>query len=455
MVGYTTTVTDMTPAKQRRDAGTGGLYQDANGYWTAAVELPPGRDGRRRRKVIRSKSKSVAAQKLRETRKELDRAGDLPTSSPTLAQWLRLWLKQNVQPYRKPRTYETYEGYVETHIIPAIGHVRLDKLTADDVRRLHKSMDTSSTTKLHAHRYLSKALKDAEREGRVPRNVAALVDAPRKAVSSRGALTPADARKLLANSVDDPARFVRLCVEFLGGLRQSERLGLTREAVDLTTGTITVSWQLQRLRWSHGCEDDPTPKRGKVWACGRKRAGSCPQRRMSIPDGHEAVQAHGGLWLTRPKSRAGWRVIPMAAPLAEAMRRYLPTVDDHPLGLVFTQGGAPIGHPEDGRQWHAMVAEAGLPKVDQHSARHTCNSLLADLGVPAHVRIRILGHAAESSNEPYTHATDQAARDAVALLGDLLLPAKGEQGSEPGAVLGVVEGDDLAVEVNDHTDGFR
>lgn len=39
------------------------------------------------------------------------------------------------------------------------------------------------------------------------------------------------------------------------GLRQGEALGLLWRRVDLGAGVLRVAWQLQQLRWQHGCDD--------------------------------------------------------------------------------------------------------------------------------------------------------------------------------------------------------
>src|SRR5690606_8549644 len=254
----------------------------------------------------------------REAKKDLERAGDLATSSPTLEQWMNQWLDRIAAPRLKPNTLVAYRGSVTRYIVPSIGKVRLDKLTPQHVRKMHDyaRQGRSSTTALQAHRVLAKALTDAEREGRVTRNVATLVDAPAKAHAVREALNADEARTLLLSVAEDPQQAAMWSVALLAGLRQGERLGLTRDAIDLDEGIITVSWQLQRLKWEHGCGG----------TCGKKRAGSCPQRKVDIPAGQEAHRIHGGLWHLRPKSRAGWRQVPIAPLLHEVLTRYL---DDH------------------------------------------------------------------------------------------------------------------------------
>jgi len=405
----------VTSKTARRDAGSGGLYQRADGLWVAALTLPD-RDGRRRRKTVSHRTKEGAAKKLKALRSELDRAGDLPTSSPTLATWMETWLQRIAAPRLKPNTLTTYRGQVDRYIVPAIGKVRLDKLTPAHVRRLHDYIidgGRSSTTALQAHRILSKALTDAMREGKVTRNVATLIDAPRKAVVNRGALTADQARTLLLSVAKDPHAAASWSVALLAGLRQGERLGLTREAVDLDAGIITVSWQLQRLRWQHGC----SPK------CGRKRGADCPQRHITIPHGQEARQVHGALWLTRPKSRAGWRQVPIASQLHGILTIYLDAFPPGDEGLIFTRPDRhPIDPSDDAEAWDRALKAAGLPDVPLHSARHTTATLLHELQVPDQTRIRILGHSSATVTAGYTHVSGPEMADAMARLGALVVP---------------------------------
>ena len=401
----------------RREKGTGSVFQRADGMWIARIDLPA-EGTRRRRKQVARKRKDDAVRALREMRKELDRTGDLPTASPTVASWMDQWFARVAAPTLKPRTAATYRSYIDRYIAPSIGRTRLDKLTVAHVYRMHEAMDAqglSSTTALQAHRILAKSLGDAEREGRVGRNVAALATAPRKRHAVRPALTSAQAATLLQSVADDPHQAARWSLALLAGLRQGEALGLTADALDLRAGLLTVSWQIQRLKWEHGCE-----KRGERWSCGKVRAGSCPQRHVPIPHDQEATEV-AGLWLTRPKSRAGWREVPTVGVLHEVLTRYLDTVPLGMSGLILHRAdGRPIDPAQDTKAWDAALRKAGLPDVPLHSARHTCSSLLAELGVPEHIRMQILGHSSATVTRGYTHLTGAEAADAMGRLSALL-----------------------------------
>lgn len=402
----------MSPA--RREKGTGSVFQRADGMWIARLDLPS--DGtRRRRKQVARKSKGAAITALREMRAELDRTGDLPTASPTLGQWLETWFTRIASPTLKPRTAATYRSYIDQHIVPALGRVRLDKLTVAHVYRLHQAMGDkglSSTTTLQAHRILGKALGDAEREGHVGRNVASIATAPRKRLAVRPALTADEALTLLRSVADDAYEAPRWSLALLAGLRQGEALGLTVDELDLTRGVLTVAWQVQRLTWSHGCGKRP---------CGRKRGGSCPQRVMRVPEDQEAVEVDGGLWMTRPKSRAGWREVPVVGILHEVLSRHLALTPPGMAGLVLHRpDGRPIDPRDDSHAWDAALKRAGLPDVPLHSARHTCASLLAELGIREDIRMQILGHSSATVTRGYTHLTGREATEAMGRLSALL-----------------------------------
>lgn len=410
----------MADKKPRRAKQSGGLYQRASdGMWCAQIELPSADPGKRRRKVIVRARRADALSALREAKRDLERAGDLPTASPTLAQWCDLWWRRHAMKRLKVSTRPTYQSKIEQYIKPAIGKVRLDKLAVDHVYRLHDYItDTkglSPTTALGAHRVLSAMLADAELEGRIGHNVASLARKPKPAVHKKTYLDNAQARTLLLSARDhDETEAARWAVAILTGMRQGERLGLTIDELDFTRDTITVARQLRRLPFQHGCGD----RSGGAWPCGRKRGGNCPDRRLDVPADQEVVPVEGGLYLTRPKTKAGWRVIPMVGLLRDILERY---IEQHPpgmQGLIFTRdGGRPLDPAQDTDEWDAALRRAGLPDVDGHSARHTCNTVLTELGVPVDVRRAILGHASNAINEAvYTHTSDARVAEAMQAL---------------------------------------
>jgi integrase len=407
----------VSPANQRRAKSTGGLYQRASdGMWCASIELPSPDPTKRRRKVIVRAKKADAVAELRKARQQLERTGDLPTSSTTVAQWCDLWWARYGMTRLKVSTRSTYRSKIEHYIKPSIGKVPLDRLSLDHIYRMHAyviaTKGISPASALAAHRVLSVIISDAEKEGRVGRNVVKLADKPRVGRAAKAYLDNAQARDLLLSVKDDLPRAARWAVALLTGMRQGERLGLTIDMLDFDGRALTKAWQLRRIPFDHGCGERLEDGR---WPCGRKRGGNCPQRRLDVPADQEVVNVDGGLYLTRPKSAASWATIPMVELLHDILEAYVEKYPPGMHGLIFTRpDGRPIDPADDAAEWHESLAAAGLPDVDGHSARHTCNTILTELGVPVDVRQRVLGHASKAVNEAvYTHTSDVRVADAM------------------------------------------
>jgi integrase len=375
-------------------------------------------------------SEADAHKKLAELRKTLRAAGDLPTGRETVAQWMNVWYETIAVKKIRPRTAATYRGYIDNHIIPTLGKLRLDKLTPAHVRRLHQAVEDaglSSTTALQVHHILSSALKIAEREGRVARNAANLTDAPRKEPTRLKVLSTADGREVLRVTENDRLG-ARWWVALLVGARQGEALGIE---LDRVGDSLDLSWQLQRLRWEHGCS---TP-------CGAKRGTDCPDRRVVVPRGYDYRHLTGGLYLTRPKSRAGWRIIPLMDPLRPMIERRVVEAEGepNPHGLLFTADqkktngggrqhmllpldGSPIDPAADNEAWHIVLQRADVPDVRLHDARHTTASLLLEANVPGPIIQLILGHSTFAMSQAYMNIDVRQVGSALSSAGQLIAP---------------------------------
>ena len=262
----------------RRGKGEGSVYKDAQGRWVAAVPLPPDpATGRRRRKVFRTRSKVEALRKMRETQNELARTGNVSTNRPvTVAEWMEQWIAQDVAPIRKPATTADYRSLTRTHIVPAIGRCRIDRLSSSDIRTLHRYISQSgrsSSTAAKVHRVLRAALAAAEREGVAPRNVARLVKAPPTLSQPPRAMSAEEARRFLRarRSRGDHARW---SLALMLGERQGEALGLQLDHLHLDDAMpwVDLAWELRRVTWEHGCGI----KALGAWPCGYRRRAIAP-----------------------------------------------------------------------------------------------------------------------------------------------------------------------------------
>jgi integrase len=407
----------MAARKGRRGAGEGAIYKDASGRWRATADLGR-KDGKRQRKYLSGRTRAEVAEKLRKLRRQQEDGVVVAVTSgkkpPTVGQWLTFWV-EHIAPARvRPSTLDGYRSKVNHRLIPALGGYKLEALQPETVEAWRDELlaeGLAAATVRQCFRILSRALKVAVQRGKVARNVCALVDAPSVQRDEIQPLTAQQARQVLKVAAGDvnPARW---SVALSLGLRQGEALGLAWEAVDLDRGTLTVRQALQRRPWQHGCGDEP---------CGKKRAGSCPNR-----------VGGGGLLLTAPKSRAGRRTITLPRPLVRALREQLDRQQKaaeqagdmwkNEWNLVFTRpNGRPIDPARDWATWKRLLEQAGVPHARLHDARHTAATLLLAQGTPARVAMEILGHSQISLTlDTYSHVVPEMQRDAADRIGQTL-----------------------------------
>ena len=401
-----------TKESARRIKGDGSLYQRSNGLWVATLDLGYGVDGKRKRWTGASRTKEGALAKLRAARVEHAATGAVASKAKTLGQWLDEWLEDIAKPRIRPKTYAEYERCVRLHLKPRMGKDRVSALTPQRIRAVERDIAKAHTpaTANNVHRCLRTALNDAVTDGVIPRNPAEHVTPPRVLKTERPPLTAAQATEVLAKTAGTP-RGSRWAFALLTGTRQGEGLGLEWDRVDLDAGVADISWQLQRLKYVHGCGDAP---------CGRKRGGNCPKRVLDAPPDFEVRTLDDtGLVLTRPKTARSVRMIPLAPSLIAALKKHRRSRLGG--GLVWARDdGRPIDPKDDAAAWDQLLQDLGLPDVTLHAARHTTATLLLEQGVDAKVIQDILGHTTVTTTRGYQHTDDALARQALNALDSAL-----------------------------------
>jgi integrase len=91
--------------------------------------------------------------------------------------------------------------------------------------------------------------------------------------------------------------------------------------------------------------------------------------------------------------------------------------------VVCDEAGRPY-HPDSMSDfWRALCAEAGVPKIRLHDARHTCGTLMHMQGVPIVVIAQWLGHADPAfTMRTYVHSQDDALKIAATTLQQVVTP---------------------------------
>jgi integrase len=387
-----------------RDAGGKQLGQSCprlatdgkHGSWYYAVDLPTAG----KRKTMRRGGFTTRAAASRALSDVTNRAAqgvqvdDRETVASFLARWLQVKAGDS-----KPTTVRSYRAHVDNVIVPAIGHVPIERLRAEHVEQLLTDALTGGrgpVTVRRIHATLRSALTYAVKTRRLPFNVASNVTPPN---GTRPEVQPWSAAEL--------ATFLRhVETDRLGplfeviaacGLRRGEALGLRWTDLDMANRTARIR---QTVVDVGGRLEFSTPKTKSSEA--------------SVPLTDRAVQALLQWRLGQDIDRQSWGS----------------AYEDH--GLVFArENGAPLRPEYVTRRFVALSKAAGLRQIRLHDLRHGVASLMLAAGVPMAIVSKMLRHSSIGITvDTYGHLSEETARTASDAIG-ALLDAAFEQAAQP------------------------
>lgn len=292
----------------------------------------------------------------------------------------------------RPSTLNSYRIAIHRHIVPELGHVKLQQLTPDRLDRFYADLvagGLSAKSVRNIHVMIHKALHDAVRKNLVPRNVAAAADPPKLNRADRAEMrtwTPAQLRAFFDGIAEH-----RLAAAFLlaatTGMRRGEVLGLRWRDLDLAGRCLQVNQTVLSVSYQ-------LTFGGPKTARGRRRITLDPET-VRVLTAHRSAQR-------QEKRGAG------------------DGYDDH--DLVFARpDGRPI-HPDYFSQtFDRTVERLKLPRIRLHDLRHTHATLGLAAGIPVKVISDRLGHATTSfTQDVYMHAIPDLEHDAADQIADLV-----------------------------------
>src|SRR5690606_15956807 len=99
----------------------------------------------------------------------------------TVEGYLREWLDTTARRSLRPSTHAIYEINVNKHIIPALGHIRLQQLDSNTIDRFYSSLEgkLAPATIMKIHTILLSALSKAKVDGIIKQNPAKNATPPR------------------------------------------------------------------------------------------------------------------------------------------------------------------------------------------------------------------------------------------------------------------------------------
>jgi integrase len=351
----------------RRGKGEGSVfYEEDRARWVGVVDLGRAVNGRRVRRKVTGASAKEVRDRLRQLREDIEGGASAIDGNVTVGVFLTDWLEREVPKFaRSVKTQDNYQWAVKGHLVSGLGHIRLARLTADDVDALLEDraasgrLARSSVSRLRT--VLGTALDHAARRNLVRRNVARLTNVPAGSATARRSLSSDDAKKLLATVRED--RLGALVV--LGvtlGLRPGELLGLSWRDVDLVAGVVHLRQQLKR--------ENNLPVLGELKTARSRRSLRCPPFVVEALRERRVLQDE-----ERAAAGARW------------------SQDWAAEELVFTTAnGRPVDASNLRRYFRQACTKAGIGRWTPYEMRHSAASLMSAAGVPLEHVADVLGH---------------------------------------------------------------
>ncbi|OHU53803.1 site-specific integrase [Mycobacteroides chelonae] len=365
-----------------------------------------GADGKRRQKRKRFKTLKEAVDHYTAIAGDRGRGLHVAPSELTVQEAVDSWLLgQRIRP-------KTMSAYVTSlrPIVDHLGNRPVQSITKDDIETVVQALRTG-TSKMgtwNAPNKLKKSAKkmrskwaatsinpmlartraifdDLVNQGIVVRNVAVLVKSLPVEKAEMHTLDGDQVTSLLDATADDPFAIAWLLAVY--GLRRGEILAVDIDKdIDLDANTIRVD--------------------------------------------ESRIAASGGSVTGATKTVTSTRTLPMPEDLARAVRRERKRHaklklllgskwTDTGLLVVDEFGNPP--HPDTlTTAWRRALANAGLPHVRLHDARHSCATLMHLNRVPVVVIAAWLGHQDPGFTlRTYAHSTNDALAEAAAMLGTI------------------------------------
>jgi integrase len=359
------------------------------GVWRGAISLGFTPDGQRRiRRKVSGKTKTAVKDKLKALHADLD-MGITPKagySAYTVRQAAEEWLKEGLDG-RSAKTIKKNENVLEP-IMKVIGARKLRQLTAADVRQALSKMAPgySSAAVTMGHLALKRAIRHAEANDLVSRNVATLVDTPQGQDGRPSkSLTLDQAVAVIAAARTLPPLELR---PGLKDVRRPAELMYAYVVLSLLVGVRTE--EARALRWQHVDLDGnphaapPVPPHVAVWRSVRVQGDTKTERsRRTLGLPQMAVEALRALL----ESQAHERLV--------AGERWQDT------GLVFTtHHGEALDAGNVRKMFKRICQGAGLGDGwTLRELRTSFVSLMSHRGVSTEEIARLVGHASTRTTE--------------------------------------------------------
>lgn len=375
-------------------------YRKIDGKWEAEIEL--GRDpatGKRKRRSKRFKRKKDAKKWVRDMKNEESSQIIINAANYTLSDLLEEWLEDYASE-KSPTTYDNYELIVKTHLIPALGQIKLKNLQARHLKRYFKAKrkngklkspgGLSGTTLLHHYHALSGAFRYARKWGIMKRNILEILDPPKKSDYRAEHLSKEQVNTLLEKAKETSFwtyTFLYLAVKT--GMRRGELLGLKWSDIEFNRRKLSVRDTIVKTRTNPGLFKSP----------------------KSAKSVRPILVSQDVIDLLKEIRKKQMRI-----------RRFLKDKSYNKKNLVFImEDGSKVIPRTAYNRYTKVFVEAGLSQFNLKSLRHTHATFMLQAGVHPKIVQERLGHSSiKVTLDIYSHVIPTLQEEAVNKFEDYL-----------------------------------
>ncbi|MYX35935.1 tyrosine-type recombinase/integrase [Streptomyces sp. SID8377] len=303
---------------------------------------------------------------------------DPDTGAVNFEEYALRWVKER---RLSPTTDELYRRLLRLHILPNLGDLDLDKITAPRVRSWRSErldVTGAETTIAKSYRLLKAVMETAVEDELIRRNPCRIRGAGKESAAERPVAT-VDQVDALAQALGPRWRLMVYLAAY-GPLRPEEQAELRRGDVDLDTLTVRV--------------------------------------RQAAPELTTGKRAEGPT-----KSEAGRRLVVLPAFVRIELRRHLDWYAEKGAdGLLFVgEKGKPFRRSTFGRKWRKARAVVGLPESFRfYDLRHTGHTLTTRSGATLKDTMVRAGQSTERAALIYQHSDLERQREVAAGLDRLV-----------------------------------